>query len=614
MPTRFGRLLYVLKGPRNGGAPGSEGARPGSCSASLAAEAAGEPTGSPVEPPALVGYLDGTQQPLAQLLELLVGLYMPHLISTAAASWPEQLAQDWAAEAQAFSSALVEASHAQRGSTRLFIPLDELADAAVAARQRHLMQRLEQQLLRWARQLRGLLDQSSLHGGANIGVCAGAGGRATQEEGPVGEVDFWRARTADLGSVREQLEGAGVGRVLRVLEAARSPHLPAFLALRDSIATEAGQAASNLGFLQALEGSCAALAAAAAPALAAVLPPVLDILRMVWTLSPHYNTPELMTGMLRRVSSAVVARCRAGLDVRAILGGRELASAAAALEECCAAAAAWRGLYSGTAARVSAALPARPWAFDAGAIFAHVEAFAQRCRDLQELCAAQRQFACGPQLTGVLGGGSAADVARALGEVQRAFTREMGRCAGGRARWCRALVVACGCAVMAWIQCPVGFTIVIPSRHLIKQCPCGQPSPAGSRPWTTTCWTCGAPGGTATWPPSAQLPATWSRCWATSWAARGGRPPAWPPGWTSSRPLHRSPPVTGCGRRACGPPRLQCVGCTEGTARSARLLACRQPRFQNASARRGGPRYPAAFTPNDPARPTLQQSRGGTHV
>ncbi|KAL4458111.1 hypothetical protein ABPG75_012976 [Micractinium tetrahymenae] len=433
MPARFGRLLYVLREPGSGSTAGCGSARGSSCATSPAGKAAAaveEPAGSPGAPPALVGYLDGSTQPLAQLQELLVGLYMPHLLSTAIASWPEQLAQDWAAGAQGFASALVEAAHVQRGRTQLFVPLEELSDPTAAARQRELVQRLEQQLLRWTQQIRTLLDRYGSREGPGLSGRPGTGGGSTHEEGPLGEVAFWRGRTADLGSLRDQLEGARLGRVLRVLEAAKSPHLPAFLALRGSIAAEAEQAASNLAFLTALEQPCAALAAAAPPALAGVLPPVLDVLRMVWTLSPHYNTPDQMTGLLRQVSSAVLARCRATLDLPAIFEGRGLASAAAALEECCAAAAAWWALYGEAAARVSTALPARPWAFDAAAIFAHVEAFVQRCRDLQELCAAQQQFGCGPQLTSVLSGGKAVEVARALAEVQQAFAQQMGRLQG----------------------------------------------------------------------------------------------------------------------------------------------------------------------------------------
>lgn len=42
--------------------------------------------------------------------------------------------------------------------------------------------------------------------------------------------------------------------------------------------------------------------------------------------------------------------------------------------------AAWKASYARTKAAVEAASPNRPWDFDEGAIFAHTEAFIQRCR------------------------------------------------------------------------------------------------------------------------------------------------------------------------------------------------------------------------------------------
>ena len=414
MPASFGKLLYVLREPHAAASGNGSSAAASVCNTARSA-ASGTQHSAPASAPLAVGYLDGGRSTLAQLQELLAGCYLPHLHAAAAGSWPETLAQDWAAGAQAYASALTEAVHAAHGKTALFVPLEELGEAGTAARRRELVQRLEVQLLRWTQQIRDLLDR---HGSREA-----AGGDA----GPAGEVTFWRGRTADLGGLRDQLEGERLGRVLRVLEAAQSPHLPAFQALRGSIAAEAEQAASNLAFLQELEGPCAALEAAPPTGLATVLPPVLDVLRGVWALAPHYSSPDQMTGLLRQVSNAVVARCRACLDLRAILEGRQLGDVVARLEECCSAAAAWRAAYGDAAARASAALPSRPWAFDSAAIFAHVEAFVQRCRDLQELCAAQQQFGCGPALAGVLSGAEAAEVARALSEVQAAFAQQMAR-------------------------------------------------------------------------------------------------------------------------------------------------------------------------------------------
>lgn len=58
----------------------------------------------------------------------------------------------------------------------------------------------------------------------------------------------------------------------------------------------------------------------------------------------------------------------------------------------------WKDAYSAAAARVNAAIPARPWAPVAGSSFAHVDAFVQRCSDLLEMGAAHRQFAADAHL------------------------------------------------------------------------------------------------------------------------------------------------------------------------------------------------------------------------
>jgi dynein heavy chain len=385
MPSNFSSLLYLLQ------EPGKQGG-------------------------VTVGHLD-SGEPLQQLQQLVEGLHLPQ-VQAAGAAWPEQLQQDWATQSNGFSSALSEAVHARQGHTVLHVPREAgLHDPGAAARQRELVQRLEVQLLRWTQQVRGLLARQRMREQ-----------RTGHNEGPMDEVAAWRLRFCHLGSLRDQLQGAGLVAVLKVLEAARSPHLAAFLSLRGSIAKEAEKAASNLRVLAALEEPCAQLAAAQPAQMAQVLPPVLHACRMVWALAPHYDTPQQLTGLLRQVSNAVVARCRSTLDVSGIFSGQGLAGAEQHLEECCCAAAAWQDLFAEAAQSVAAALPQRPWAaLDTTAIFAHVDAFVQRCRDLQELCAAQRQFTSGQQLAAVLSGSKAPEIARAIAEVQEGFAQQMVR-------------------------------------------------------------------------------------------------------------------------------------------------------------------------------------------
>ena len=63
----------------------------------------------------------------------------------------------------------------------------------------------------------------------------------------------------------------------------------------------------------------------------------------------------------------------------------------ATLEQCVAAGVQWKALYERTAAAVTRR-SSRPWDHAPSPIFAHVDAFVQRCTDLLEVCNAQLQF------------------------------------------------------------------------------------------------------------------------------------------------------------------------------------------------------------------------------
>ncbi len=190
---------------------------------------------------------------------------------------------------------------------------------------------------------------------------------------------------------------------------------------------EAARAESNVQFLCSLEAPCARLAQADLATVPQLLPGILDLLRMIWALSPHYNTPDRITSLLRKVSNQVLNRCRCYIDLGALFSGRHLEAAERTLQQSIGTTAQWREAYAAAAARVAAAMPDRPWSGAFGSSFAHVDAFVQRCRDLQEMCAAHRQFACDPQLDAVLCGPKAAEISKVLIEVQAAFAKLMSR-------------------------------------------------------------------------------------------------------------------------------------------------------------------------------------------
>ena len=63
-----------------------------------------------------------------------------------------------------------------------------------------------------------------------------------------------------------------------------------------------------------------------------ILPLILNCIRMIWSLSRFYNTPERLVGLLRKLSNEIVNRCCAGISLPDIFGG-EVDNVTVALEQ-----------------------------------------------------------------------------------------------------------------------------------------------------------------------------------------------------------------------------------------------------------------------------------------
>lgn len=91
-----------------------------------------------------------------------------------------------------------------------------------------------------------------------------------------------------------------------ILEQAKSSYLGPYLNLSALIQREAIAAEDNLKFLQCLEEPCKLLAKAIPRDIPALMPRLLNTIRMIWNVSRFYNTPEKAMGLLRKVRGAAV--------------------------------------------------------------------------------------------------------------------------------------------------------------------------------------------------------------------------------------------------------------------------------------------------------------------
>ena len=74
------------------------------------------------------------------------------------------------------------------------------------------------------------------------------------------------------------------------------------------------EADDNLKHLKELEEPCGKLKEALPKDIPKMLPEILKCVRNVYQNS-HYNTPDLITGLLRKISNEIIRRCRASIDI-----------------------------------------------------------------------------------------------------------------------------------------------------------------------------------------------------------------------------------------------------------------------------------------------------------
>lgn len=141
--------------------------------------------------------------------------------------------------------------------------------------------------------------------------------------------------------------------MLNVLTAAGSSHLPPFLALCGQIQEQAAVAADNARFLAILEAPCTALAGARLQDMPALLPRVLDCIRLLWTHSSGFGKPDRTAGLLRRLCRDVIDRCAATIRAAAPLSGN-VEAASSALQQSIAAGVfwVWMCVWGGSTCRV----------------------------------------------------------------------------------------------------------------------------------------------------------------------------------------------------------------------------------------------------------------------
>ena len=240
------------------------------------------------------------------------------------------------------------------------------------ATDKEMVTRLESLVVHWTRQIKEVLNSNQ--------NSSDSGDRST----PIDEIRYWKARCDDLSGIYQQLHDMQLNKILNILEYAKSPYLDHFRRSADLINSGTLEAQDNLKFLNILVDPCETLDTYEPKEIHQVMPKLVHYVRFIWANSKYYNSNERVVGLLQKINNQVINRCIERISLQDIFFKDVLASVKH-LEECIVACEAWKALYK--------EMSRTYWQYDENSIFAQLEAFIQRCRDLLEICEAQVQFA-----------------------------------------------------------------------------------------------------------------------------------------------------------------------------------------------------------------------------
>lgn len=180
--------------------------------------------------------------------------------------------------------------------------------------------------------------------------------------------------------------------IIDVLQYAKSNYITPFQLWTQQIVTRAIESNDNLKFLESIRSQCTALRSIEASGIITVLPDLLLRIRLIWSLSSFYNNNEHISGLLRKVSNEIIKRFRNYIDLQQILDG-DVEVAIQKLQDAIKCGIRWKEMYHHTLHQIQISPKyAKAWEIDDASIFAQIDAFVQRCRDLIEICEAQMQF------------------------------------------------------------------------------------------------------------------------------------------------------------------------------------------------------------------------------
>jgi dynein heavy chain len=315
------------------------------------------------------------QNSLESLLSHMEGVFCPTFRENT--SWPEGFKKDFLSDLGKFMSSLTETTNALKGKTVLCVPDYDFNDSKEFLEDKEKSQHLESVLIHWTRQTKAVVHEQ-------------AGQELTEDANPIDEYNFWNGRLDDLTDIQRQLDRPEVQSVVAVLTVMKSSYLAPFHKLSQSIQDSRNEAQENFKFLSVLQDLCTKLNSSEPKDIAVLLLPLLNACRFIWSTSSYFNASERISGLLRKVSNQILERCKSCIRKAGVFNPN-VHAAISALSDCVSCGESWKAAFF----KMDAAIIAErstSWEIAQSTVFAQVDAFVQRCKELLDVCDSRIQF------------------------------------------------------------------------------------------------------------------------------------------------------------------------------------------------------------------------------
>ncbi|XP_023932721.1 dynein heavy chain 5, axonemal [Lingula anatina] len=179
--------------------------------------------------------------------------------------------------------------------------LDEMktaADFQAAANNADAVEKLEELLMNWAKQIDQVLTESEQMR------------READDIGPTAELAYWKSRTAKFNNLLEEIKSPKCKAVVGVLNCAKSKALKHWRELDSRITDAANEAKDNVKYLYTLDKFFGPLIKCSPSAMCELVPSLMNAIRMIYSISGYYNSSERMTSLFVKVTNQMITTCK----------------------------------------------------------------------------------------------------------------------------------------------------------------------------------------------------------------------------------------------------------------------------------------------------------------